>query len=80
MTYFVYIIYSAKANKYYIGQTEHLEVRIEEHRIKKNLGVNDWVLKYSEEFLTRSEAMKREYEIKKKKTRSYLEWLISQVG
>jgi putative endonuclease len=34
-------------------------------------------LKYSEEFQTKTEALKREFEIKKKKNRKYIEWLIS---
>lgn len=29
--YFVYILYSDKCNKYYIGQTESLTRRVEEH-------------------------------------------------
>jgi putative endonuclease len=76
MKFCVYIIYSPSIDKYYVGHTENLNKRIEEHRLKKNLGANDWLLKYSETFFTRSEAMVREVEIKKKKRRTYLEWLI----
>ncbi len=72
------ILYSAKLNKYYIGQTESIERRIAEHNQRKNLGANDWILKYKETFDIRSVAMKREIEIKRKKRRSYIEWLISQ--
>jgi putative endonuclease len=36
-----------------------------------------WELKYSEIFDSRAEAMNRESEIKKKKRRTYIEWLIS---
>ena len=77
MEFCVYIIYSPSIDKYYVGHTENLNKRIEEHRFKKNLGANDWLLKYSETFFTRSEAMVREIEIKKKKRRTYLEWLIN---
>jgi putative endonuclease len=49
-----------------------------DHRIRKNLGTSDWVLKYFETFETRAEAMKRELEIKSKKRRSYLETLIKK--
>ena len=75
--FYVYIIYSALKDKYYIGQTSDLEKRLETHRLRKNLGANDWVLKYSETFTKRSEAVKRELEIKNKKRRAYIESLIS---
>ena len=75
--FFVYIIYSASKDKYYIGQTSDIENRLETHCVRKNLGASDWVLKYSETFATRSEAVKRESEIKNKKRRAYIESLIS---
>ena len=39
---------------------------------------NDWVLLYKEAFESREDAHKRELEIKKKKSRKYIEWLIDQ--
>ncbi len=77
--FYVYIIYSSIKDKYYIGQTSDIENRVETHRIRKNLGANDWVLKYSETFATRSDAVKRELEIKSKKRRAFIEGLISSV-
>ncbi len=77
MAYWVYIIYSKSIDKYYVGQTEDTVKRLGEHQLKKNLGATDWVIKYVEEFETRSQAVKRESEIKRKKRRSYIEWLIS---
>ena len=74
----VYIIYSSIKDRFYIGQTDDLERRLTDHRIRKNLGTSDWVLKYFETFETRAEAMKRELEIKSKKRRSYLETLIKK--
>ncbi|MDP3929696.1 MAG: GIY-YIG nuclease family protein, partial [Bacteroidota bacterium] len=58
----VYILYSAKKDNYYVGQTEDLERRLVEHNLRKNLGASDWELKYYESFETRSDAMKREFE------------------
>ncbi len=78
--YYVYILYSLSKDKYYIGQTEDLKRRIEQHCLGRNLGAADWVLKYSETYSSRSEAVRREIEIKSKKRRSYLESLISSVG
>ncbi|MGP8214744.1 MAG: GIY-YIG nuclease family protein [Bacteroidia bacterium] len=77
MPFYVYILYSQKLDKFYIGHTNNIDRRIIEHDNRENLGTNDWVLKYSEQFLTRSLAMKRESEIKRKKRRTYLEWLIN---
>ncbi len=41
-------------------------------------GLGDWILKYIEEFETKKEAMNREQEIKKKKSRKYIEFLIEK--
>ena len=75
--FFVYIIYSADKDKYYIGQSENLEKRLAEHILRKNLGAKDWQIKYFETFETRSDAVKRELEIKRKKRKSYIEALIN---
>ena len=78
--YKVYIIYSKVIDQYYIGQTSNLENRLYRHNnsgSKSTKKANDWVLKYSETFETRSEAVKRESEIKSKKRRAYIEGLIS---
>jgi len=84
MGYFVYILYSEKCNKYYVGQTDSLEKRVDEHNHGKGGAFSSncipWKLLYSESFSTRSEAVKREQEIKKKKSRAYLEHLISSCG
>ena len=78
MAFFVYILYSKSKDRYYIGQTENLDKRVGEHNIRKNLGAGDWQIVYSQQFETRSDAMKREVEIKSKKRRSYIEGLIKQ--
>src|SRR5688572_24134318 len=83
MTYFVYILYSEITGKYYVGQTENIENRLQIHNSGRNLSTKaglPWILKYTEEFPTRTEAANREIEIKKKKSRKYIEWLISSAG
>jgi putative endonuclease len=80
MEYFVYIIYSSSINKFYVGQTQELAARVQQHITRKNLGANDWVLKHSESFPDRASAVRREAEIKAKKSRRYIENLISPVG
>ena len=79
-TFFVYILYSRKLNRYYIGQTYNLEKRLRKHHSSTSHftgKANDWVLKYTESYSTRKEAITRESEIKKKKSRKYIEYLIN---
>ena len=83
MSYTVYILYSVMLDQYYIGHTENVSDRIFRHNnsgSKSTKKANDWVLKYTEAFGTRGEAMKRELEIKNKKSRKYMESLINSVG
>ena len=81
--FYVYIIYSKKIDKFYIGYTGHLADRLAEHLSGLSLftaKADDWKLQYSETFPDRQTAMKREREIKKKKSRKYIEWLVSSAG
>ncbi|CAN5245590.1 hypothetical protein BH09BAC2_BH09BAC2_22780 [soil metagenome] len=68
-------------NKYYVGQTQNIEERIYRHNnssgSKFTKVANDWKLMYSEEYLDRSAAYIREMEIKRKKSKRYIEYLIS---
>ena len=78
---FMYIIYSAKVNKYYVGACTNIERRLYEHNIGHSTFTSTgipWELKYSEQFPDLNQAKKRELEIKKKKSRSYIEHLIAQ--
>jgi putative endonuclease len=81
MEYHVYIIYSTKCDKYYVGHTESLLRRLDEHNDGRGGQFSSacvpWELVYSEPFVTRAAAMKREKDIKKKKSRKYIEWLIA---
>jgi putative endonuclease len=64
---------------YYKGFTEDLEKRLVFHNADKSKytsGKGPWNLVYHEEYKTRSEAMKREKQLKKQ-NRKYLHWLIS---
>lgn len=81
-TFIVYIIYSRKMDKYYVGYTIDMDKRQNEH----NTGIStftskasDWELKWTRKFLSREEAMSEEKRIKSKKSRKYIEWLISSV-
>ena len=77
--FFIYIIYSIKIDQYYIGQTQNLENRLYRHNnngSKSTKKANDWKLMYTEDFANRGLALKREKEIKSKKSRTYIENLI----
>ena len=62
-----YILQSEKTNKFYIGSTGNLDDRFIRHnngRSKSTKTGIPWKLIYTEEFNTRSEAIKRKMEIK----------------
>jgi putative endonuclease len=67
--FYVYILRTS-ANTLYVGQTNNLEKRVKEHKDKTAKSSKyvrsfpSFKLVYSESFATRSEAMKREYELK----------------
>ena len=83
MSYVTYIIYSTKLDKYYIGSCENILTRINQHNTARNKSTKPgvpWSIKYTKEFATRSEAQQWEMEVKKKKSRKYIEWLIGSVN
>lgn len=61
--FYVYILYSTKLNKNYIGSTSDLRSRIKRHNNKKSkfssTGV-PWKLIYYEAFLNKSDALREE--------------------
>lgn len=75
----MYILYSARIDKYYIGSTSDLSGRIRRHHSdhKGYTGKSDdWKLVHFEEFSTRPEAIKREKRIKKWKSKLMIERII----
>ena len=68
---FVYILYSEKLNKYYVGSCVNLERRSYEHNIGHSKFTSTgipWKIVYSEEYSTLAEARKREAQIKNMKS------------
>lgn len=81
LEYFVYILHSSSRKSYYIGHTKDILNRLEYHNngySKSTKSGIPWELVHEEEFTTRSLAMKREMEIKSKKSKKYIEWLINK--
>ncbi len=80
MGVYVYILYSKTKDKYYVGQSDDLKERLLSHNSGKSPYTSiasDWELVYFEEHETRTASRKRENEIKRKKSRKYIEWLVS---
>ncbi len=66
----IYILKSLKNGRYYVGQTENMGERIKKHnsgQVKSTKPFLPWQIVYSEQCPTRSDARKRENEIKKYK-------------
>ena len=79
--WYVYILYSEKIDRYYVGITDNLEWRLERHNAgwgKYTKRGIPWKIVYTEEYETKSDALKREKKIKNKKSRKYIEFLIDK--
>jgi putative endonuclease len=76
MKYYVYVLYAKSYNKIYIGYTSNLEQRINSHNVLANKGwtikFRPWNMVYSEEFDSKSEALRRENELKTAKGRLFI--------
>ncbi len=83
MKWFTYILYSKKIDRYYVGSTDDIKWRLERHNMgwgKYSKRGIPWERVYYESFSSKSLAMKREKEIKSKKSRIYIENLINTGG
>ena len=83
-TYYIYLLFSQKTNRYYIGSTDDLARRGKHPNAGSTPstkgGALDWEIRYTETVTDRATALKRELEIKKKKSRNYIEWLIQKTN
>jgi len=74
--YTVYILYSEKSSRYYVGQTSNITDRLERHnqgRVKSTKFGIPWRIILQIEVSTRSEAMILEKQIKKRGAKRYVE-------
>ena len=79
--FFVYIIESEKNGRYYTGQTDNLDKRIERHNKGRNLSTKayiPWKLKWWKEYETRAEAIIAENKIKSIKKREGIVKFVSE--
>jgi putative endonuclease len=74
--YTVYVLYSRKFDKIYIGSTSNLEQRFLSHNELSNKGwtkkFRPWEIIYKEEYDLKSDALKREKELKSFKGREFI--------
>jgi putative endonuclease len=75
----VYILKSSVTNRYYIGHTSDIKKRLWYHNSgysKSTKAGLPWKLVYTENFGSRQQAVKRESELKKYKSRVMIEKII----
>ena len=79
MTNYLYIIQSEKDASFYIGTTQNLDDRILRHnqgQSKYTKTKRPWKIVYYEEHPNRSSAMKKEYALKRRKSKDFIEAII----
>ena len=80
MPFTVYILFSPSKNKYYIGFTgDEIHERVRKHNTNHKGftgGTGDWFIRHTEIFSLKADAIKREQQIKKWKSRKMIEQII----
>jgi putative endonuclease len=81
MAHFVYILYSESADRFYVGETCNIELRIQQHnsgcyKSAFSKKASDWNLFWSIECKSRTQALKIEKHIKKMRNRTFYQNLI----
>lgn len=73
--YYVYVLYSKEQDKFYVGYTEDLDRRIEEHANEETLSsrrLKNLKIVYYEACVAKKDAIKRERQLKTGFGRGYL--------
>jgi len=73
--FYVYVLYSSKFEKIYIGQTDNITIRLQKHNsgyVKSTKTYIPWQIIHCETFSSRSEAMQREKELKSHQGRNFI--------
>ncbi len=79
MGYYVYILQSQADQSYYVGSSHDPKLRLEHHNdgwSRSTKGKRPWDLIHIEELPTKTDALKRERQIKRMKSRGYIERLL----
>ncbi len=83
IVYFVYILRSEQDGSYYTGSAENALIRLIRHNegwSRSTKGKRPWRIVHTESYETKREALRREREIKRMKSREYIERLINHAG
>ena len=82
--FYVYAIYSKLFDKIYIGISSNLEGRLAAHNHPSNNGYTKkfqpWILVYSELVNSKSDALKREKQLKSYKGRLFIRKVIAELN
>jgi putative endonuclease len=81
MAYYVYILQSDLDGTFYVGSTRDLDARLARHNqggSRYTKSKKPWKVIYSEEFADKSNALVRERQIKSRKSREYIEMLLTR--
>tara|TARA_R110000850_G_scaffold80862_1_gene173557 strand:- start:101352 stop:101606 length:255 start_codon:yes stop_codon:yes gene_type:complete len=84
MVFYFYILYSNKLDRFYLGHTgDSLDERLKKH-LSNHKGftsrAKDWEVCYFETFSAKSLAYQRELQVKRMKSRKYIENLLAIRG
>jgi putative endonuclease len=74
--FYIYVLWSTKINKRYIGSTQDVKKRLKEHNRGSNKftkGGKPWKVVYTEAYDTKSKALKREIFLKSGIGRKWLD-------
>jgi len=77
--FYVYILYSEKCKRHYIGYSEDVYARLERHNqglVIATRNCRPYLLKAVKAFETEIKARKEEIRLKRAKNSKYLNWLI----
>jgi putative endonuclease len=80
--HFLYILYSKKVNKYYVGETDNIELRLLKHNNYSyddsfTKIADDWKIVFVFECISRNQAFLLEKFIKKMKSRIFIQKIIA---
>ena len=80
MPYFTYILESQMNGRYYVGSCEDVEVRLKRHNegaTPSTKPYRPWCVAWVEQHTCKTDALKQELQIKRMKSRQYIERLIA---
>ena len=78
--FYVYILYSEKCGRYYVGFASDVDARLLRHNsgmVTATKNCRPYKICASKAFPEELDARKEELRIKKQKSRSYIEWLLA---